>query len=666
MDTRELALALSSNRTEELGFDVWDRFVIPPKLNIGQWGKTRKPRVIVGGRGCGKTMLLRYLSHESAFSPNRPSPDPSTLEHIGIYWRADTQFASLLEGREQPNDRWRAAFGHLSTLVLGKEVLSALQSIATSKLELISPHDLDRLDFSSLSTTQLEMPTTLPELDALLDKSLFEFEHWANDVESVSQPHFLPAPAFLRRLIRIATQQLEQLGNVVFFAYIDEYENLTELQQQVVNTWLKHSEPPLIFNLAMKRNGFKTRRTLGEEHLVETHDYRPVDLEDFEQDSEFSLFAAEILLLRFHNAEVSIGAFDPDLLRDPRAVAQRRTPAYSQQVLASARRLLPRSTKQSLTRDVFANPVLFRQLEHRITRGLELRGETQITSAHFLRPQNPTPAAVVVPALLARQRLKTTRIADEFDKHCSGRPNSFQHGAQWLHNVFLASYLDLFTSLVRACPIYSGFETYCHMAKGNVRHFLELCHKAFATSHDETQEGLSSRLQAEAASQVAASLLPEIRSFGHLGNDLHSFILRLGSLFALSQRRTSQSEPERTHFAIRDGEDAIGEHGKKLLLEAVKWSVLFEERETKAKSIDTPQVVDYVLNPIYAPYFQISYRKGRKLELSGSDFKTLSSGSADEFKGKLYARLSHDWNIDERDINESLLLWPPGSEHDGA
>ena len=664
MEARELASALSSNRTEELGFDVWDRFVIPPRLNISEWGQTRKPRVIVGGRGCGKTMLLRYLSHESAFSQRRPNLDQSTLEHIGIYWRADTQFASLLEGRDLPDDVWRGAFGHLSTMVLGKEVLRAFESIASSTLGVITAHDLDQLDFSTLSTSQFEMPSTLPQLSAFLDNSLFEFEHWANDVEAVSKPHFLPTPSFLERLINTAIQQLKQLEGVVFFAYIDEYENLTFLQQQVVNTWLKHSEPPLIFNLAMKRNGFKTRRTLSEEQVVKTHDYRTVDLEEFEQDSEFSLFAAEIMLLRFHNAHVSIDAFDPELLRNPLAANQRLETAYTRRVLSLARRLLPTSTMKSLTKQLFADHALIRQLEQRIRKGLERRKETEVTSAYFLRDHHPTPAAVIVPALLARQRLATSQIVDEFEKYCSGQPNSFQQGAEWLHNVFLASYLDLFTSLVRACPIYSGFDTYCHMAKGNVRHFLELCHKAFATSRTLPEEGLSPKRQADAASQVAASLLPEVRSFGRLGNDLHSFILRLGRLFLLSQRRTSQSEPERTHFAIRDGEDAIGDHAKSLLSEAVKWSVLFEERETKAKSIGTPQVVDYVLNPIYAPYFQISYRKGRKLELTAHDFEILSSGSADDFRSKLYARFYQDWNIDQKKANESLMLWPTGSKQD--
>ena len=662
MDSPNLGSALSSNRTEELGFDVWDRFVIPPKLNINEWGNTRKPRVIIGGRGCGKTMLLRYLSHESAFSPNRPTPEHSMLEHIGIYWRADTQFASLLEGRDQPEDLWRRAFGHLSALVLGKEVLGALESIPKSQFSVITSQDLNRLDFSNLSTSQLKIPKNFSQLSEFLHDSLFEFEDWANNIDTISRPHFLLATSFLKRLIGTVVQQIRPLRDVVFFAYIDEYENLTVLQQQVVNTWIKHSEPPLIFNLAIKRNGFKTRRTLSEERLVETHDYRPVDLEDFNKNSEFPLFAAEILLLRFHNARVPLEGFNPNLLRDPQAVPRRRAASYSKRVFELARQLLPTWSKNSLAQEVFSDPALFRQLERRIVNGLKQRNETTITSAHFLRRQHPTPAAIVVPALLARRRLSTTQIANEFDEHCAGRPNGFQRGAQWLHNIFLASYLDLFASLVRACPIYSGFDTYCHMAKGNVRHFLELCHKAFATSHTLPKAGLSAKKQAEAASQVAASLLPEVRSFGRLGNDLHSFLLRLGRLFALSQRRTSQSEPERTHFAIRDGEDSIDQDAKALLSEAVKWSVLIEERETKVKSIGTPQVVDYVLNPIYAPYFHISYRKGRKLELTSRDFAILTSGSADAFRSKLYARLRRDWDIGREKTIESLLLWSTDSE----
>src|SRR5687767_10907298 len=66
-----LQSVFTQNRTEEIGYDVWEHFVIPPFYERLDLQVARKPRVIIGGRGCGKTMLLRYLSHESLFSPKR-------------------------------------------------------------------------------------------------------------------------------------------------------------------------------------------------------------------------------------------------------------------------------------------------------------------------------------------------------------------------------------------------------------------------------------------------------------------------------------------------------------------------------------------------------------------------------------------------------------------
>ncbi|MBN2286895.1 MAG: hypothetical protein JXI43_10640 [Tissierellales bacterium] len=68
-----LQKVFTKNRSEELGYDVWEQFVVPPFFDKLDLGEGKKPRVIIGGRGCGKTMLLRYLSHQSTFSPNRPN-----------------------------------------------------------------------------------------------------------------------------------------------------------------------------------------------------------------------------------------------------------------------------------------------------------------------------------------------------------------------------------------------------------------------------------------------------------------------------------------------------------------------------------------------------------------------------------------------------------------
>src|SRR4051812_17384128 len=91
-----IAATFTKNRTEELGLDVWKHFVVPPFYDKLDLQDARKPRVIVGGRGCGKTMLLRYVSHYSTFSRDRAQVPPTAVNHIGLYWRVDTQFARIM------------------------------------------------------------------------------------------------------------------------------------------------------------------------------------------------------------------------------------------------------------------------------------------------------------------------------------------------------------------------------------------------------------------------------------------------------------------------------------------------------------------------------------------------------------------------------------------
>src|SRR6266404_1707332 len=146
-DTATLQSVLSKNRAEELGDDVWKHFVIPhfyPKLDLTT---ARKPRLIIGGRGCGKTMLLRYLSHQTMFSLSRPTIPNDALSHIGLYWRADTQFASAMSQRGIPDDTWDAAFNHMAAVILGMEVLNSLNSIAKSSCDAVRQEILEHIDF---------------------------------------------------------------------------------------------------------------------------------------------------------------------------------------------------------------------------------------------------------------------------------------------------------------------------------------------------------------------------------------------------------------------------------------------------------------------------------------------------------------------------------------
>jgi hypothetical protein len=187
---------------------------------------------------------------------------------------------------------------------------------------------------------------------------------------------------------------------------------------------------------------------------------------------------------------------------------------------------------------------------------------------------------------------------------------------------------------------------------------LELCHesiqRAVSANHKVIGEAISPDLRTEAARQASTAFLGEIRTFGSRGLQLHTFVLRLGSLFALAHQRPTQSESEQSHFSVRSGRRQPTSDDEQFLREALKWSVLFGQKGTKKKADDLPEDIEYVLNPIYAPYFHISYRKKRRLELRSDEFITLVRGSYDDVSA-LLKRYSKMWSVEPTELAPTLF-----------
>src|SRR5690606_18531589 len=93
-----------------------------------------------------------YLCHETQFSAKRENVHESELLEIGLYWRIDTQFAKMLTSRGLEEEEWMNAFEHMAILLTSREVLKSLESIAKSNYKLFSTDDLEKLDFSILSS----------------------------------------------------------------------------------------------------------------------------------------------------------------------------------------------------------------------------------------------------------------------------------------------------------------------------------------------------------------------------------------------------------------------------------------------------------------------------------------------------------------------------------
>jgi hypothetical protein len=125
-------------------------------------------------------------------------------------------------------------------------------------------------------------------------------------------------------------------------------------------------------------------------------------------------------------------------------------------------------------------------------------------------------------------------------------------------------------------------------------------------------------------------------------------VLRLGTYFSYSHKKPTQSEPEQNHFTIRGNKT---DDLNIFIAEAVKWSVLYENRITKQKGgegkIETEDF-EYILNPIYAPYFHISYRKKRSVQFTSEEMNTITFGNYVEFEVFLKGVLK-SWRISTSD-----------------
>lgn len=651
--------SLSLNRAEEFGFDLSNEFVIPPIFKQLDLKNSTKSKVFIGGRGCGKTMLLRYLSHRTMFSKTKSSITDSDLKVIGLYWKFDTNVTHLIQKRGLDKDRWYSAFEHLATINLCLEVINSLKSVAKSNYDKFSDSDFFGIELNEINEYYQGLPINIAEFERELKKKQSQFQIWLRNVRKGNEPLFLPRQLLID-LIKQLKAEVNCLSNSIFFIYLDEYENLLEYQQKIVNTWVKHSEKPVVFHLAMKRNAFVTKETIGNETLSNVHDFRYHDLEeDLENNRNFMIFSGEILLFRLSKQGLIDLDLDLHLLQNPDLIEERSNIKYQNRIIEIVEKMFPSMGSTELGKIVKNDKVLRKKLTDRLEKGLKNK-KSDLHYREFILEED-FKVSVVCPSLLYRNNLTPEYILEEINKLKNNEPNDFYGSREWVKNSFIGSYLILYYGLNRACPFYSGFKAFCLMSNGNIRHLMELCHRTFIRSSEKNSLEptnniwqIDSNSQAQAARQASNTFLNEIRAFGRYGNQLHTFVLRLGALFQAAHKRNAQSEPEQNHFSIVGGSMDLEDIQKDFLNEVIKWSVLFETESTKIKNPNEPELTQYILNPIYSAYFHISYRKIRKIEITTNDFITISSGSLEDYE-LLFKRYKTKWNLHEDDNEPNLF-----------
>lgn len=620
---------LVKTRAEEYEADVWEKFFIPPYFNRLSLHTSNRSTYIIGSRGCGKTMLLKYLDYHTAFSKKRSAIPSNETSHIGIYWRVDTQFCNSLKLRGLTEAEWTSVFESYFTLVVSIQIINSLKTISESYYQKYINEKFDNFCFPSMSSFHNSYPIKAQELEDHLISVRRSFSMWISNIRTLEKP-LLPAGKYFLDSLISDIRKIKGLEESSFFIYLDEGESLVTYQRRVINTLIKHSQRPLIINFTAKVIS-RDNKTTSEEYINGTHDFRVINLDDeLDMEGDKDLFFAEVFLANYEMAYGVNNTSFLDILRSTEQLKLRKDARYKTEIISKIRKMFPSLTLNEHANNAINTPRILNIIIEKINQSIKYHS-TKITPHDFLSYTSTPEAFVLIPTLLHRRKITPEQLLNQLEEYKNSQSGSFQ--SSWVHNNLLSSLLELYRPYRQLCPVYSGFETFCTLASNNLRHFLILCYKSIeiAELNQDNLEQISLLTQSSSAYETAFQLLKEISTTGELGERLYMFTTRLGNIFRALQANPSLSEPEQNQFTINSGDSALDGDDLSLIYEAKKHFVLIEYLETKTKSKVGSDSVDYQLNPIYSPYFGISYRKKRKINMSVEQFKAISSGSQDEY-----------------------------------
>ena len=637
MATTHIVDEFVNNRAELLDADVTSEFIVPFFFDQLSLNRDRKSVRVIGGRGCGKTIFLRYFSHRTQLSPKRTDIDTAVFgQGIGLYWRTDTGFCDLIKPEWLGDDRRASmAFVHYIAAVVLEELGHFIDSLRTAPLMGGSIDLSDRLLPGCVNILLGDQLSTYGQLREFAKVRRYELSRWLQN-PATTEPTFFRLDDVLTELADDIADADQRLNRLFLRVFVDEFENLKPFQQRIICNLVKHPRPRYSFSVAMRRDSVEDFVTDGNEQIVETHDIRTLDLEaKLGTEGNFRTLAAELLLMKFSKStDIHCPAFSAQRLFDPAGLPERRQETYRKSIRQAASALLPGRKAPAIAADVGSDDALYRRWHDVAMRGLKKHKADNLRPQDFWREDQPI-ASVVAGFLLNRDTLAPDRILQELNRYTGEHGNAF---VDWIDNNLYGALFYLYDGLPqRANPLFAGFDRYCQMAAPNLRFFLEFCHTAFSEMIQVEEAGgiesVPEKTQALAAKDTSSALLKDVANLGLRGRELEALTKRLGRLFQAAHRRASLSEPEINHFSIDSADkEALSEETRALLREAKIWSVLYEEEDTKNKSDASLAQHDYVPNPIFSAHFGISYRKKRKLTLKAGEVNLIFTGADSHFE----------------------------------
>lgn len=597
---------MTAEQISELFTEPYDSFTIPESKII----EDKSPIIFIGGRGTGKTMLLRQFSYnvqKIIQTEKNYLEKVKQTKYIGIYFRIDKPLLQSLSslGRMTSLENFEEAiFTHFFELTIFKEYLEIIKILENDANSLGQKEILyDEVLSELLSIFPLPQEVICDNIDDLLRFVIDEINYiWdfqsekAIDIDDTVK--FSPKCNLILQgrlsdeFCKTKTFHLLGLEDISILLLIDEFESFSEKQQTVINAAMRYNkEYGIRLRIGMRPYGFKTYATVNSEDFIkEGRDYSKIEFDNplvkKQNNKNYFELIKRVARKRLASVPMFSGTNIKDILGD------------EEDLESEAKDIVKGNTKHI---ELYLKEI---NKLHIFNRTFEL------DSLKNIRDDNPLYEMECLRLLLKGENLEYVEkaLSDYKNKEESAEAKKFSDDYDKKYK--LAFVFVLCSIYKREKKAYYGFSDYCYLSSGIIGSFIELCRRAFDLAYfkdrDKLNQGvISKEIQTEAAYEYSYAERDMICRIAEHGKKLEVFINNLGNAFSYIHRDLYLRYPETNMFPV---DSDLSDENKKLLEIACRWSLIFKKPNVQDSSAQNNTHDMYILSRVFSPVFKISYR----------------------------------------------------------
>jgi hypothetical protein len=276
------------------------------------------PVIIVGSKGSGKTHIMKFYSYElqkiRCRATNKSLAEGLTKEKfIGVYIRCSGFNASKFSGRGVADELWQDIYSYFWELWIGERIINIIIDLKNEGLiKMIAEQDIVN-SIKLLFLKEIDGVNSFDELRNYLISLQKKVEYQVQNFMFLNQKKpnvdiLLPPNRITYGIPTLLKEKIPFFKDKYIMYLIDELENFSENQQELIQTLLREKPVACTFRIGTRPYGIRTFKTMG--GVEENHDGSEFEMKILDEElRNYDKYQEYVILIcenRLHNSELSI------------------------------------------------------------------------------------------------------------------------------------------------------------------------------------------------------------------------------------------------------------------------------------------------------------------------------------------------------------------------